>query len=156
MARLGRIRWRRVLRDFAVMLGVLLVAAQLVPYGRERTNPPVTREPAWDSAETRALAERACFDCHSNLTDWPWYSHVAPASWIVQSDVDSGRDRFDLSEWDRPQHVDARAMAQAIRGGSMPPWFYAIAHPDARLDAAEQAALIRGLGVTLAASPPGG
>ena len=153
---LARIRWRRVLAETAVMLIVLFAISQLVPYGRDHSNPPVTREPAWDSAETRALAQRACFDCHSNLTDWPWYSRVAPASWIVQSDVDSGRDRFDFSEWDRPQHADAEQMARAIRGGSMPPWFYAIAHSDARLDPEEKDALVRGLRATLAGSPAGG
>lgn len=155
MRLLSPIRWRRVLAESALILLGLLALAQLVPYGRDHTNPPATREPAWDSAETRALAERACFDCHSNLTDWPWYSHVAPASWVVQSDVDSGRDRFDFSEWNRPQQIDAERMAQAIRGGSMPPWFYAIAHPDSRLDSNEQDALVRGLRATLAASPPG-
>jgi hypothetical protein len=53
-----------------------LLAIQLVPYGRDHTNPPVRREPAWDSPTTRALAVRACFDCHSNETHWPWYTHV--------------------------------------------------------------------------------
>ena len=137
------------------MLGALLAVIQVVPYGRDHTNPPVTAEPAWDSAETRELAERACFDCHSNVTDWPWYARIAPASWLVQSDVDSGRDRFDFSEWDRPQDVDAQAMADAIRGGSMPPWFYEVAHAESRLDPADKDALVRGLRATLAASPPG-
>jgi len=138
------------------MLAALLVVSQFVPYGRDHTNPPVTREPTWDTSETRALAQRACFDCHSNLTEWPWYSRVAPSSWLVQSDVDTGRGVFNFSEWDRSQDVDAEEMAEAIRGGSMPPWFYAIAHADSRLDGTEKDALIRGLGATLAASPPGG
>ena len=145
-----------MLRDGALILAALLVVFQFVPYGRDHTNPPVTREPAWDTTETRSLAQRACFDCHSNLTEWPWYSRVAPSSWLVQSDVDSGRAVFNLSEWDRPQDVDAEEMAEAIRGGSMPPWFYAIAHPDARLDGSEKDALVRGLEATLVASPPAG
>ena len=62
--------------------GFLLI--QFVPYGRSHTNPPVLSEPAWDSPETRVLAQTACFDCHSNETDWsPWYTKVAPASWLV-------------------------------------------------------------------------
>ena len=58
-----------------------VVVMQLVPYGRDHSNPPVTAEPNWDSPETRALFKRACFDCHSNETVWPWYAYVAPFSW---------------------------------------------------------------------------
>ena len=58
---------------------------QVVPYGRNHTNPAVVYEPDWDSPETRALAERACFDCHSNETTWPWYSTIAPISWLTQA-----------------------------------------------------------------------
>ena len=80
-----RVRW------LGVALIVVLVAIQLVPYGRRHTNPPVTQEPGWDQPRTRALVARACFDCHSNETAWPWYAHMAPLSWLVQRDVDEGR-----------------------------------------------------------------
>ena len=56
----------------------------IVPFGHSHTNPPVTKEPAWNSPDTRALVQRACFDCHSNQTTWPWYSHVAPVSWLCK------------------------------------------------------------------------
>ena len=68
-----------------VILIVLIVAVggflliQFVPFGRDHTNPPVVQEPKWDSPATRELAKRACFDCHSNETVWPWYSNIAPA-----------------------------------------------------------------------------
>jgi mono/diheme cytochrome c family protein len=82
---------RRLLLSIgAVVLGTL-GAIQLVPYGRDHINPQVTQESRWDSARTRALAARACFDCHSNETVWPWYSNVAPVSWLIQRDVDEGR-----------------------------------------------------------------
>ena len=61
----------------------LLLAAvliQFIPYGHTHTNPPTTKEPAWDSRQTRELVHRACFDCHGNQTTFPWYSHVAPVS----------------------------------------------------------------------------
>ena len=61
-----------------------------VPYGRDHVNPPVGAEPSWDSPETRALARQACFDCHSNETEWPAYSTVAPVSWLIQHDVSEG------------------------------------------------------------------
>ena len=76
-----------------VVAGVVLLGLiQLVPYGRDHTNPPVTQEVKWDSPRTRELAVGACYDCHSNLTEWPWYSNVAPISWLTQKDVDEGRD----------------------------------------------------------------
>ena len=76
----------------ALVAGVVVFGLiQLVPYGRDHANPPVTREVKWDSPRTRALAAGACFDCHSNLTTWPWYSNVAPVSWLVYADVVGGR-----------------------------------------------------------------
>jgi hypothetical protein len=125
----------------------LFLVAQLVPYGREHANPPVRREPAWNSAATRALAVRACFDCHSNETRWPWYTHMAPVSWLTQRDVDEGRRELNFSEWDRPGK-EAHEAAKTVREGSMPPWFYVLPRPHARLSAAEREALIAGLEVT--------
>jgi hypothetical protein len=125
----------------------LLLVAQLVPYGRAHTNPPVRREPAWNSPATRALAVRACFDCHSNETRWPWYTHVAPLSWLTQRDVDEGRRELNFSEWDRPGR-EAHEAAKTVREGSMPPWLYVLPRPHARLSAAERDALIAGLEVT--------
>ncbi len=67
--------------EYVVVIGVLgLVVIQLVPYGRSDKNPPVISEPEWDIAATRDLVVRACFDCHSNETYWPWYSKIAPIS----------------------------------------------------------------------------
>jgi hypothetical protein len=148
--------WRRALLWAGAVVLALFALAQAVPYGRNHSNPPVTMEPSWDSPRTRALAARACFDCHSNLTKWRWYSNVAPASWLVQRDVDGGRGAFNFSEWDRPQDVGAGDIVEAIQGGSMPPWFYTIMHASASLGAADRDALIRGLQATLAASPPKG
>lgn len=155
MPRSRRIRWRRVLL-WTVFGGLLLFGLiQLVPYGRDHSNPPVTGEPSWDSPETRALAVDACFDCHSNETKWPWYSNVAPASWLVQSDVDRGRETLNFSEWNRPQEVETEEIEEVIRGGSMPPWYYVVQHSNARLSGTEKDQLIRGLDATIAASRPG-
>jgi heme-binding protein len=59
------------------VLVLAFVATQFVPYGRDHVNPPVGAEPTWDSPGTRTLAKQACFDCHSNETEWPAYSRVA-------------------------------------------------------------------------------
>jgi mono/diheme cytochrome c family protein len=146
--------WLRWLLLAGLGLLVLFVLAQAVPYGRSHTNPPVTKEPAWDSPRTRALAARACFDCHSNETKWLWYSNVAPVSWLVQRDVDGGRSALNFSEWDKPQDASAGDIAEAVRGGGMPPWFYTIIHRNAALSGAEKNDLIAGLNATLAKSPP--
>ncbi len=136
-----------LLGAFSVVF-VLGAALQAVPYGRDHSNPPVRAEPAWDSPRTRELAARACFDCHSNETRWPWYSRLAPASWLVQWDVQRGRHELNFSEWGRKQeHADHSA--EKVREGSMPPRAYLLLHPEARLDAEERRALIRGLAATL-------
>ena len=134
----------RALRWLGIGIFVVLLAIQLVPYGRSHTNPAARMEPRWDSPATRAFAVRACYDCHSNETVWPWYSRVAPMSWLAQRDVDEGRRKLNFSEWDRPQK-EARESAKTVRKGEMPLWFYTLIHPDARLTAAETRALISGL-----------
>jgi cytochrome c551/c552 len=133
------------------ILGWLVLAAvliQFVPYGHTHTNPPVTKEPAWDSQQTSDLFHRACFDCHSNQTVWPWYAHVAPMSWLLQRDVDGGRQHLNFTEWDKPQK-HAEHAADEVKQGDMPPWFYLPMHPAARLSDAEKQALIDGAGKSL-------
>lgn len=123
---------------------VLFVGMQLVPYGRNHTNPPVLQEPQWDSPQTRELVKRACFDCHSNETRWPWYSNLAPVSWLIQRDVDEGRQKLNFSEWNRPQE-GAEDVIEVIRSGKMPPLLYTLMQPKARLSPAEKQALVEGL-----------
>jgi Haem-binding domain len=123
------------------------VAIQFIPFGHDHSNPPVTKEPAWDSPQTRELMRRACFDCHSNQTGWRWYSYVAPVSWQVADDVISGRRHLNFSEWDQPQK-HANDVADMVRTGDMPPRIYVPLHPSAKLSEAERAALIEGAGKT--------
>jgi cytochrome c551/c552 len=122
------------------------VAIQLVPFGHSHTNPPVTKDLAWVSPEKISpeigtLVRRACYDCHSNETVWPWYSDVAPVSWLVQRDVNDGRRHLNFSEWDKPQRNE-KDVAEQIKEDEMPPWFYLPMHPAAKLTAAEKDALI--------------
>jgi len=129
------------------VLGTFLVI-QLVPYGRDHTNPPVAGEPIWDAPATRALAKQACFDCHSNETEWPAYASIAPASWLVQHDVDEGRAVLNFSEWTRPQK-EAKEAAKEVREGEMPPTAYTLIHAHARLSAADRDRLAQGLANTV-------
>jgi hypothetical protein len=136
--------FKKAVAAVLVVLLVAVVAIQFVPYGRNHANPPVAAEPAWSSPEVRALAKRACFDCHSHETAWLWYTNIAPASWLIQRDVDEGRAKLNFSAWGQgEQEVDDAA--EVIQNGEMPPWFYLPLHPDASLSAAEKQALIQGL-----------
>ena len=121
-----------------VVVGFL--AIQLVPYGKDHTNPPVVAEPKWDSPKTRELAKRACFDCHSNEVVYPWYSNVAPVSWLVQFDVERGRKELNFSNM-RNQRKLSEA-AEQIQSGKMPENKYVIMHPEAKLTADEKKQLI--------------
>ena len=137
-----------------VALVILFGLVQLVPYGRDHTNPPVTQEVKWDSPRTRDLAVGACYDCHSNLTEWPWYTNVAPVSWLTQKDVDEGRGILNFTEWNLPQDAESDEISEVVREGEMPPWQYKPLHPAGRLSSSEQEELARGLERTLAADPP--
>jgi mono/diheme cytochrome c family protein len=111
-------------------------------------NPPVSAEPAWDSPRTRELAQRACFDCHSNETVWPWYSRLPIVSGRIAEHVQEGRSELNFSEWDRPQE-EAHESAEVVDEGEMPPANYVWLHPEADLTHAERAELIAGLQRTL-------
>jgi len=138
---------RKIRRWAFAASAFLLLAIQFIPYGRAHTNPPVTDAVAWDSRETESLVRGACFDCHSNETQWPWYSHVAPVSWLVQSDVDEGRTKLNLSERNLKEIGE---VAEVVSEGEMPPWFYRPAHREARLSPEEKQSLVRGLRATFA------
>lgn len=141
-------RLRKILRAGALAAFVGLGAIQLVPYGRDHTNPPVANEPRWDSPETARLVDAACYDCHSNETRWPWYSNVAPMSWLVYRDVIAGREELNFSEMGRDDNETDKA-AETVVDGEMPPFRYVVNHLQARLDGAERQALVRGLEQTL-------
>jgi cytochrome c551/c552 len=130
---------------FVFLVFVCLI--QFVPYGSS-INPPVSSEPVWSSQGTRDLFYRACGDCHSNQTEWPLYSRIAPISWLVRYDVDEGREHFNVSAWGQQEKNEGNEAAEAVREGEMPPWLYLIAHPEAKLSDAEESTLIRGLVAT--------
>ena len=131
----------------------LFLLAQVIPYGRDHTNPPVTQAVKWSSPRTEQLAAGACADCHSNLTTWKWYSQIAPFSWLIYKDVVDGRANLNFSEWNKPQ-ADAGDIVEAVQSGSMPPLQYKPLHAGARLSSAERDELVRGLRATLAQDPP--
>lgn len=142
---------KKAIRIALIVLVVALVGIQLVPV--DRSNPPVTREVRWDSPDTRAIAQRACFDCHSNETVWPWYSYVAPISWRLAGHVDDGRGHLNFSEWDQPNE-DLDEVVEVLENKEMPLQDYLLIHSEARLTDAEREALIEGMRRTFENDPP--
>jgi len=128
-----------------------LALMQLVPYGKDHVNPPVIKEPDWDSTATRDLVKRACFDCHSNETIWPFYSKFAPSSWLVYHDVVEAREKMNFSEWqgERKDAENPGMIEAQVMGGGMPPIQYRLAHPEARLRLEERRKLVDGIKATL-------
>jgi len=126
-----------------VCVGVGLIAFLLVP--SDKNNPSAVREPNWNSPQTRVLAERACFDCHSNETKWPWYSYIPPVSGAIAHEVTEGRAALNFSEWPSGETDE---LIEVILEGQMPPNQYLLLHPEARLTDAETKTLIDGLQAT--------
>ncbi len=126
------------------MLVFVFVAVQVVPYGWQHSNPPVVDPVRWPSTEAERVARVSCYDCHSNETDWPVYSYVAPMSWLVRHDIDEGRAALNFSNWD-DFDSEADDAAEEIVVGSMPPANYVRLHPDAALNRVEKRLLIDAL-----------
>ena len=136
----------RMTRVF-VGIGAVLLAIQFVPVAR--TNPPIEAS-VEAPPEVTAILRRACFDCHSNETVWPPQAYVAPVSWLVASDVKEGRGELNFSRWG-PDQVKrtAKELQKEVEKKDMPPFLYLLAHPEAKLSAADRTALVdwaRGLG----------
>lgn len=136
--------WRNWMRRSPLVLSVLLVLVQAVPYGRAHNNPPVLAEPQWDTAETRNLVVAACYDCHSNEVEWPWYTNIAPVSWLATRDVNEGRHKLNFSEWGTGEQ-ETDELGEVIQSGEMPPIYYGWMHPAARLTDSELEQLVAGL-----------
>lgn len=100
-------------RNIIIAVVVLWIVIS-IPAWFFQTNPPVQNEPAWDSDQTRALAQRACFDCHSNETKWPLYSRVAPLSYWINLHVLEGREELNFSEWGTASQEEQHAILAAL------------------------------------------
>jgi hypothetical protein len=140
-------------RKVVSILGVLIagfVLLQLIPIGSINPdfafagNPPVVQNVQWDSAQTEAIVRRACYDCHSNETGWPFYSRIAPVSWLVSYDVHGGRDEMNFSDLGRTDDL-AEDIEEVLEKGEMPLPMYLIMHPEANLSSADKQALIEGV-----------
>jgi uncharacterized membrane protein len=136
------VRW---LKLAGLLIIVFLIAAQLVPV--DRSNPPI--DPAKSiyatgvvPDEIHTILQRSCKDCHSSETHWPWYSKVAPVSWLVASDVHDGRKELNLSEWasytDKRKDHKLDSICEQVKRGDMPDGKYTLIHTSAKLSDGER------------------
>ena len=137
-----RSRLRRWAKWLVVGGVVAFAVIQIIPV--DRTNPPV-EEVMPAPAEVQAVLDRVCADCHSNNSVWPWYSRIAPISWLVAHDVEEGRAELNFSTWNA---YDAEERAEALEHiweetaeGEMPPPYYTLMHAQAALSDADIGAL---------------
>jgi mono/diheme cytochrome c family protein len=130
-----------------IVVGLILAGLliQVIPYGRDHKNPPIVQEPQWDSPQTRELFMRTCGDCHSHETKWPWYSSIAPISWLIMRDVQEGREHFNVSMWGVQKKNKGDEAAEELKDGEMPLAPYLLMHPEARLSDDVKAQLVQGL-----------
>ncbi|MFH0947164.1 MAG: heme-binding domain-containing protein [Planctomycetota bacterium] len=132
----------KIVRILVILLIVALVAMQFWPVDRE--NPAKRGDPAAPEQVVSVL-KRACYNCHSNETQWPWYGYVAPVSWLLSGHVKDARSKVNFSEWDsysaKKRAKIIEEVYDEVEGEDMPPALYALGHPEAKVTAAELAAL---------------
>jgi hypothetical protein len=127
---------------------LLAVCSVLVhPFGAikaQRSDKPLLLDSTFDPQVVRTL-EKSCRNCHSEKTEWPWYSYVAPMSWMIENDVQRGRSHMDLSRWNgynpEQQREILSKMSVLVRNRAMPLPRYLLLHPESKLSDAEVAYL---------------
>lgn len=132
--------WGRVKKMVFALLVVFILIQFVQP---KRTNPPVVPSRSLAAhvsvpPQVSAILKRACGDCHSSETVWPWYSHVAPVSWLVTDDVNVGRSHINFQDWEAQvnateatEHIGL--ICKEVRENGMPLFSYRIMHKDSRL-----------------------
>jgi hypothetical protein len=131
-----------VLKWIGIALGVVILAIQFVPVDRAN---PASQTQVPGSTQARAVLKKACYDCHSNEVRWPWYSRIAPVSWLVAKDVKDGRVALNFSTWNllsaEEQSEGMQESWEKVQSGEMPLWFYLPLHPSAKLSPADRTVL---------------
>lgn len=154
MKKLLRLRKENRSIFFACVAGGMLALLLLQLWPTDTSNPPVVSTPAWDDVYTTQLAERACYDCHSHETAWPWYTKVVPAYFLLAYDVQRGRQVLNFSRWEETCCTEKQIdeMAATVTKNHMPLPYYLVLHPEARLSQVEQGHLVYGLINTMRAN----
>ena len=127
----------KILKDPRIIIIVLILAFLIMQAIRvEKVNPDVQSDIV-AKPEVESLLRRSCYNCHSNETVWPWYSHLAPASWLIARDVRVGRQHLNFSEWGtyipKTQSRKLERLAKVVIEEDMPPWYYSLVNRDEHL-----------------------
>ncbi|MHB1048984.1 MAG: heme-binding domain-containing protein [Bacteroidota bacterium] len=140
---------KKVVKSLALSAAALFILIQFIQ--PERENPPHDPAKSMQSslaipANIQSLLERGCMDCHSNTTEWPLYSYIAPVSWLVSYDVEEGRKHFNMSEWEKYKFSKKAnilgGIASTVKEKEMPLPKYIPLHPEANFTDAERLQLI--------------
>jgi hypothetical protein len=127
----------KTLKSIVALVAVAVIVGQLGTEQRAGIEPRNRGPRLSSNSKPAQVLVRACGNCHSNHTDWPWYSHVAPVSWWIARHVREGREKLDFSEWETYSTSQKRdkleSMCGLISTGRMPPRMYAALHPEAKL-----------------------
>lgn len=124
------------MKKVILVLVVIFVGIQFIPV--ERTNPPIQNE-ITAPPEVKAILKKACYDCHSNETNWVWYTKIAPVSFLTASDVNEGRRHLNFSNWNVSKEAKAKEKIwEEISEEQMPLWQYKIMHSEAKLTPEEK------------------
>lgn len=121
------------MKKVIIILVVILIGIQFIPV--DRNNPPVQSD--FDApADVKTIIKKACYNCHSNETDWVWYTKIAPISFLTANDVHDGRKHLNFSDWNKYADKFAKVKEEIweeVREENMPPWQYRIFHSEAQL-----------------------
>src|SRR5215469_9669745 len=141
---------RKIRLGLLLSMMALLVAIQLVPSGVIN---PASKGEVSAPPEIHDTLRRSCYDCHSNQTQWPWYTNVAPFSWVVARDIEVGRRQLNFSEWGTYYPGTRRRklqwMGRALEQKVMPPPLYQLIHPASRLSPQDREQLRRWIDLEL-------
>jgi hypothetical protein len=129
LSRRGIVQKKKAALSVLGVLAAVFVIMQLIPV--DLSNPPVESDmPA--PADVKAILRTSCYDCHSNETVWPWYSKVAPVSWVLAHDAAEGREKINFSTWGRytpeKQAMNMMQIIDEVKEGEMPPMPYTWKH----------------------------
>ena len=132
------------------VLAAIFLIIQFVPYGRPSNQPLAGKEifqVADVPADVETLLKNACFDCHSQMTKFPWYSNVAPVSWLVARDINEGREHLDFSLWgDFTKKEKLKVLdkiGDEVSEKNMPMQIFTLMHAEARLTDAERTVIVK-------------
>jgi len=126
------------MKKFIAFLVLVIIGIQFIPV--ERTNPPVVSDIDAPSA-VKDILRKACYDCHSNETNWAWYTKIAPASFLAVKDVNEGRENLNFSEWGNYTNKTEKMKEEIweeVREERMPPWMYRVSHSESKLTPEEK------------------